>query len=500
MGRSTLKNARHADDPRPLDEDSSCPAARDYSRAYLHHLFKANEMLGGVALIHHQSRLLPGADGGHARRHRGRPVCRVPGRDRSRLGARRRSAAVRRTSKLARADPSTRAARRRKMEFIQKQERAANCRQARRRERHGHQPEGQRREPLGRCRAGHAAALRAAQRSRAQRRQVRLRARAMRRLHGAGQRRRDALLRDAGRRARRGRDHDLEGLGTVDKPHPLQKAFIDEQAAQCGYCINGMIMTRRRPARSAIRSRTRTTCAPRSPAISAAAAPTTASSAPSCAPRRRTGGSDHERSASHAPRFHRRRSAASSSPSASSPQLALRAGAAGAGCPAACNTNRMLDAWIRIDADGNVTVFTGKVELGQGILTALAQIAAEELDVPLARVTHGLRRHRPHARTRARPPAASRSSRAAPRCAWPAPRCARSCSISRPRSSASPPTRSRSPTASSRAPDGRKVGYGELAARSRSQARGDRQGASRSRRRSTRSSASRCRASTSRPR
>ena len=34
----------------------------------------------------------------------------------------------------------------------------------------------------------------------------------------------------------------LEGLGTPDKPHPLQQAFIDEQAAQCGYCINGMIM------------------------------------------------------------------------------------------------------------------------------------------------------------------------------------------------------------------------------------------------------------------
>ncbi len=54
--------------------------------------------------------------------------------------------------------------------------------------------------------------------------------------------------------------------------------------------------------------------------------------------------------------------------------------------PGSLQNNRRLDAWIRINADGNATVFTGKVELGQGILTALAQIAAEELDLPLARV------------------------------------------------------------------------------------------------------------------
>jgi nicotinate dehydrogenase subunit A len=35
----------------------------------------------------------------------------------------------------------------------------------------------------------------------------------------------------------------IEGIGTIDKPHPLQHAFIELQAAQCGYCINGMVMT-----------------------------------------------------------------------------------------------------------------------------------------------------------------------------------------------------------------------------------------------------------------
>ncbi len=49
-GKINLKNARHADDPRPLDEMSSCPATTQYSRAYLHHLVRCNEALGGMLL------------------------------------------------------------------------------------------------------------------------------------------------------------------------------------------------------------------------------------------------------------------------------------------------------------------------------------------------------------------------------------------------------------------------------------------------------------------
>ncbi|MCH8861108.1 MAG: xanthine dehydrogenase family protein molybdopterin-binding subunit [Proteobacteria bacterium] len=56
------------------------------------------------------------------------------------------------------------------------------------------------------------------------------------------------------------------------------------------------------------------------------------------------------------------------------------------GLPGSLGKTPALDAWLRIDAGGGVTVFTGKVELGQGIATALAQIAADELDVDMARI------------------------------------------------------------------------------------------------------------------
>ena len=52
-GVVNIKNARHADDPRPLDESCTCPACSNYSRAYLHHVFRSNEMISGMLLTWH---------------------------------------------------------------------------------------------------------------------------------------------------------------------------------------------------------------------------------------------------------------------------------------------------------------------------------------------------------------------------------------------------------------------------------------------------------------
>ncbi|MBF0394444.1 MAG: tRNA guanosine(34) transglycosylase Tgt [Alphaproteobacteria bacterium] len=52
-GPVNIRNARHQDDPRPLDEDCGCPACRDYSRAYLHHLARSDEILGLMLLTWH---------------------------------------------------------------------------------------------------------------------------------------------------------------------------------------------------------------------------------------------------------------------------------------------------------------------------------------------------------------------------------------------------------------------------------------------------------------
>ena len=66
-GAVNIKNARHAEDPRPLDADCTCPACRGYSRAYLHHVFKAGEIIASMLLtwhnLHYYQELMAGLRG-----------------------------------------------------------------------------------------------------------------------------------------------------------------------------------------------------------------------------------------------------------------------------------------------------------------------------------------------------------------------------------------------------------------------------------------------------
>lgn len=65
FGKLNLKNSRHKEDHQPIDETSGCPASRDYSRAYLHHLLKCDESLGGMLMtwnnLHYYQQLMQGA-------------------------------------------------------------------------------------------------------------------------------------------------------------------------------------------------------------------------------------------------------------------------------------------------------------------------------------------------------------------------------------------------------------------------------------------------------
>jgi len=64
QGMLNIRNARHADDPRPLEENCACPACESHSRAYIHHLHRAGEMLGGMLLtwhnLHYYQKLMAG--------------------------------------------------------------------------------------------------------------------------------------------------------------------------------------------------------------------------------------------------------------------------------------------------------------------------------------------------------------------------------------------------------------------------------------------------------
>ncbi len=156
----------------------------------------------------------------------------------------------------------------------------------------------------------------------------------------------------------------LEGLGTSDELHPLQQTFLEEQAAQCGFCSAGMII-----AAQGLLNRIRY---PSDDDIRAALSNNLCRCGVYDRVRRaiklRIGQPDREAIAEvlkPAPL------APSVPGQESSPSL---------------SAHGQIEDWIQFNEDGSVAIYTGKVELGQGISTALAQIAADELDIKLERI------------------------------------------------------------------------------------------------------------------
>lgn len=162
----------------------------------------------------------------------------------------------------------------------------------------------------------------------------------------------------------------IEGLGTAENLHPLQQAFVDEQAVQCGYCVPGMIMTAKafldenpQPTDDEIKTKMRNNlcrCGIYDRALRAI---------------RRAAGRAVD------PAEGRDRIDSVPDPSADTGVATETDAQAGS-----LRQTPDLDAWMRINKEGTVTIFTGKVELGQDIRTSFAMIAAEELGVSLDRI------------------------------------------------------------------------------------------------------------------
>ncbi len=173
----------------------------------------------------------------------------------------------------------------------------------------------------------------------------------------------------------------IEGLGTPDKPHPLQAAFVAEQAAQCGYCVTGMVMTgavalARKPN---LTSRGCAAGARRQSLPLRNARPHPARHAA------RLGQGDGMKRARYRAVNSCRPAArlSSVSPFRYRPMRNVRA----VTCRLARrSTPAEVDGFIAVNADGSVTIFSGKVDLGQGLRIAIPQMAAEELGIGVDRI------------------------------------------------------------------------------------------------------------------
>ncbi|MPZ72910.1 MAG: molybdopterin-dependent oxidoreductase [Nitriliruptorales bacterium] len=157
-----------------------------------------------------------------------------------------------------------------------------------------------------------------------------------------------------------------EGLGTPDAPHPVQEAFLSEQAGQCGYCINGMIMAvaaavdagtiaGEEDARKALEELI-CRCGTHTRIVKAAL---------------RAAGVETEDAGAHG----------------SVERLPGAEADAQAGLPEIVDRYPRMEQWLRLTQEGYVEVDSPKVELGQGISGALRQIAATQLGLPMDLVT-----------------------------------------------------------------------------------------------------------------
>jgi nicotinate dehydrogenase subunit B len=206
----------------------------------------------------------------------------------------------------------------------------------------------------------------------------------------------------------------VEGLGSQGAPHPVQQALLDEQAGQCGFCLSGIAVraaalleedphpTEERVAEALARNLCRCGSHQRIVRAVVRAGRTAAGTGP--------GAGGEPATAEHAGAATGTAGAPTGTPPAAAagtggrpatadradgqPAATTRAGTGrtvGAGSappdvPRDVAANPRLSRWLTVSRDGTVHLRVGKVELGQGILTALAQVAADELGVPLAQV------------------------------------------------------------------------------------------------------------------
>ena len=184
-----------------------------------------------------------------------------------------------------------------------------------------------------------------------------------------------------------------EGLGTPEQPHPVQQAFLDEQAAQCGYCVNGIIMTT-------------------AGLLDADSLPDEERIQQALANHVCRCGTHHR-----ILRAVRRLAGAEPAPCVTCVRrtdLDPAPGGPAPDLPGALRSAPRVEDWLRELPDGRIEVRCGRSELGQGVRTALAQVVAAELALSVDRIVVT------SAATDATPdegyrPGAPRSSRAARR-------------------------------------------------------------------------------------